>query len=66
MKKQIIISALVGVLVAAGMMWERPTYGATPDVQVAFSPDGGGEHLVLWSTPSGSYPAPILVAAPAR
>ncbi|MFL9937037.1 hypothetical protein P0D88_50825 [Paraburkholderia sp. RL18-103-BIB-C] len=41
MKKQITISALIGALVAAGMLWEQPTFGATPDIQVAFSPDGG-------------------------
>jgi hypothetical protein len=41
MKKQITISALIGALVAAGMLWEQPTFGATPDMQVAFSPDGG-------------------------
>ncbi|EIM98677.1 putative endonuclease [Paraburkholderia hospita] len=47
-KKQIVISALIGALVAAaGMLWEQPSFGATPDVQAAFSPDGGGERLVL-------------------
>lgn len=48
MRKQIVISALIGALVAAGgLLWEQPSFGATPDVQAAFSPDGGGERLVL-------------------
>jgi phosphatidylserine/phosphatidylglycerophosphate/cardiolipin synthase-like enzyme len=48
LKNQIAISALIGALFAAGgLLWEQPSFGATPDAQVAFSPDGGGERLVL-------------------
>jgi hypothetical protein len=73
MKKQIAVAALFGSLVAAGgMLWEEPTFGATPDVQAAFSPDGGGEHLVLQTIYSArqsvrvmaySFTAPAVVKA---
>lgn len=48
MKKQIAAAVLIGALVAAGgMLWQEPTFGATPDIEAAFSPDGGAERLVL-------------------
>ncbi|MFP3647063.1 phospholipase D family protein [Paraburkholderia sp. SIMBA_054] len=48
MKKQIVIATVVGALVGgAGLLWTQPAFSATNDVQVAFSPDGGAEQLVL-------------------
>lgn len=48
MKKQIVGATLIGGLVVAGaILWQEPSFGATPDVEAAFSPDGGAERLVL-------------------
>jgi phosphatidylserine/phosphatidylglycerophosphate/cardiolipin synthase-like enzyme len=44
MKKQIAV-AMLGA--ACAMCWMGPTYGATQDIEAAFSPDGGAERLVL-------------------
>lgn len=48
MKKQIAAATLFGTLVSVGgLCWMEPTYGATQDIEAAFSPDGGAERLVL-------------------
>ena len=47
MKKQIIIAAVAAALVSAGCLLLVQPACAAADVQVAFSPDGGAERLVL-------------------
>ncbi|MEX3936424.1 phospholipase D family protein [Paraburkholderia phymatum] len=73
MKKQIVVATVVGALVAgAGLLWTQPAFSATNDVQVAFSPDGGAEQLVLQTIHSArqsirvmaySFTAPPVVKA---
>ncbi|MGF6637200.1 phospholipase D family protein [Paraburkholderia sp. MM6662-R1] len=73
MRKQIVIATVAGALVAgAGMLWAQPALSATSDVQVAFSPDGGAEQLVLQTIRSArqsirvmaySFTAPAVVRA---
>lgn len=73
MKKQIVVAAVAGALVAgAGLLWTQPAISATSDVQVAFSPDGGAEQLVLQTIRSArqsirvmaySFTAPPVVRA---
>ncbi|AJZ56823.1 PLD-like domain protein [Paraburkholderia fungorum] len=48
MRKQIVGAALIGALaVGGGVLWQAPAFCATPDLEAAFSPDGGAERLVL-------------------
>ena len=47
MKKQIIVAAVAAALVSAGCLLLVQPACAAADVQVAFSPDGGAERLVL-------------------
>ncbi len=71
--KQIVIATVAGALITgASMLWADPTHGATNDVQVAFSPDGGAEQLVLQTIRSArqsirvmaySFTAPAVVRA---
>lgn len=73
MKKQIVIATVAGALIAgAGLLWTQPAISATSDVQVAFSPDGGAEQLVLQTIRSArqsirvmaySFTAPPVVKA---
>jgi phosphatidylserine/phosphatidylglycerophosphate/cardiolipin synthase-like enzyme len=71
--KQIVIATVAGALITgASMLWADPTLGATNDVQVGFSPDGGAEQLVLQTIRSArqsirvmaySFTAPAVVRA---
>ncbi|WP_454829714.1 phospholipase D-like domain-containing protein [Paraburkholderia xenovorans] len=71
--KQIVMATVAGALITgASMLWADPTHGATNDVQVAFSPDGGAEQLVLQTIRSArqsirvmaySFTAPAVVRA---
>jgi phosphatidylserine/phosphatidylglycerophosphate/cardiolipin synthase-like enzyme len=73
MRKKIVLATVAGALVAgAGMLWTQPVFSATSDVQVAFSPDGGAEQLVLQTIRSArqtirvmaySFTAPAVVRA---
>lgn len=48
MKKQIIIATIAAALLSAGcFLLVKPACATAADVQVAFSPDGGAERLVL-------------------
>jgi phosphatidylserine/phosphatidylglycerophosphate/cardiolipin synthase-like enzyme len=73
MRKQIVMATVAGALVAgASMLWAQPELSASNDVQVAFSPDGGAEQLVLQTIRSArqsirvmaySFTAPPVVRA---
>ncbi|MFL9911890.1 hypothetical protein [Paraburkholderia sp. RL17-337-BIB-A] len=63
MKKQIAGVALIGALVAAGaMLWEQPSFGAAPDVQAAFSPDGDGNPQGCYMALHACFPESVKVA----
>lgn len=48
MKKQIIVATVAAALLSAGcLLLVKPACATVADVQVAFSPDGGAERLVL-------------------
>lgn len=48
MKKQIIVATVAAALLSAGcLLLVKPACASAADVQVAFSPDGGAEGLVL-------------------
>ncbi|MFL9911921.1 hypothetical protein [Paraburkholderia sp. RL17-337-BIB-A] len=65
MKKQIAGVALIGALVAAGaMLWEQPSFGAAPDVQAAFSPDGDGNPQGCYMAVHACFPGSVKGYAP--